>query len=370
MRLIKPDFTNNIVNLSATLAEYLGCPNDKPTLPMLADELKKGYKNVVFVILDGLGMHPMQTNLDEGSFLRSNLRRVLTSVFPSTTTNATATLLSNLYPMEHGRFGWSLYFEELRRVVELFPETDFFTGEPVGAGFLTQNLPLVPFYKRATARIQTSVVVPEYWHEDNENRYTFRTFAEMYAHILALCKRAGRQFVYVYCGEPDAAMHRHGVTSDEAKRTTHVLDEGLKMMFSALSDTLLVVTADHGQIDMGGEIALYRDEELLSMLEWPQYLEPRATAFKIKRGQHAAFSKMFTEKYGADFLLRRTEDLVRENYFGGNFSGEHARLLGDFIAIGTTDKLFRMSARSHSYRGHHTSLTAEMEVPLIFIGDK
>ena len=59
-KLIKPDFRQNIVNISATLAEFLGCPNDKPILPDLAQALRAGYKNVVLLVLDGLGMHDHQ----------------------------------------------------------------------------------------------------------------------------------------------------------------------------------------------------------------------------------------------------------------------------------------------------------------------
>ena len=94
-KLIKPDFTKNIVNISATLAEFLGCPNEKPTLPALARALGGEYKNVVLLVLDGLGMYPLERNLGEGSFLRKNVKEVLTSVFPSTTTNATTPIRWN-----------------------------------------------------------------------------------------------------------------------------------------------------------------------------------------------------------------------------------------------------------------------------------
>ena len=129
--LYRPNFSRSIVNVSATLAEFLGCPNEKPTLPELRAALEKGWRNVVFVIADGLGMHPIEQNLPQTSFLRRHLSAELTSVFPSTTTCATTSLLSNLYPMEHGWFGWSLYFEALGRSVDLFPETDSYTGEPI-----------------------------------------------------------------------------------------------------------------------------------------------------------------------------------------------------------------------------------------------
>ncbi len=366
---LKPDFNANIINISATLAEFLGCPNDKPTLPALEAELKKGYKNVVFLILDGLGSHPIAADLPETAFLRRNIRQTLTSVFPSTTTNATTTFLTNKYPMEHGWFGWSLYFEGLGQVVNLFPETDSFTWEPVEYGYVKKVLPTEPYFKRAKGKRAVSVVVPEFWHGDEENKHIFTTFEEMYGLIEEICKRAGEQFIYAYCPEPDSAMHRFGVSSAEARQVIGALNAGAERLCGRLSDTLFIVTADHGQIDVGENIELYRDRELLSLLEWPPYLEPRAAAFKVKKECKEKFTEMFARKYGNDFELVESEKLIRENYFGGYPGAEHGRFLGDFIAIGTTDKMLKLSPRSHDFKGHHTSLTREeMLVPLIYVG--
>lgn len=369
-RLIKPDFTKNIVNISATVAEFLGCPNEKATLPELAKELEKGYRNVVFLILDGMGMNPIERNLAKTSFLRRNVRQVLTSVFPSTTTNATTTLLTNKYPMEHGWFGWSLYFEELGRAVDIYLDSDSFTGEPVERGYVCGKLPIEPYYKRKRSPYTASVVVPGFWHNDDENRYVWKTFDELFDHIEKICRKEGKQFIYSYCDEPDATMHRYGVSSEEAHRVINDLNRRIEELCTKLTDTLFIVTADHGQIDVGGIIALYKDTELTSMLEWPQFLEARATAFKVKPNCDKDFVEMFRRKYGSDFELFKVEDLIKENYFGGNLVNEHAKLLGDYIAVGTTDKIMQLTPLSHDFKGHHTSLTEEMEVPLIIIGNQ
>ena len=366
-QLIKPDFTKNIINVSASIAEFLGCPNDKPTLPALTAALNKGYKNVVFLILDGLGMHPIETNLSPDSFLRRNIREVLTSVFPSTTTNATTTYLTNKYPMEHGWFGWSLYLEELKRAVDLFIGRDSFTGEPVDKASIKTLLPVEPYYKKKTKDYTTNVVVPEYWDSDYDNRHVFETPPEMFAHIGAICRKAGKQFIYSYCGEPDSVMHRYGVSSAEAHAVIGALNDGVEALCAELTDTLFIISADHGQIDIDGYIDIFKDEELTSMLEWPQFLEARAAAFKVKTDCREKFADAFRRKYGADFELFKVEDLIGENYFGGNMTSEHARRLGDYIAVGVTNKIIRLTPFTHDFKGHHTSLTEEMTVPLIFI---
>ncbi len=369
MSFVKPDFCNNIVNISATLAEFLGCKNDKPTLPILADELSKDYKNVVFLLLDGLGLHPIEVNLPKTSFLRKNIRQTLTSTFPSTTANATTSILTNMTPMEHGWFGWSLYLEGLQRVVDLYPEQDSFTGEPIPKGYVKSLLPTPPFYKNAASDRRIRLIVPEFWHGDDENRQTYRTFEEVFGMISEVCHQKGKQFIYAYSPEPDNTMHEFGVSSREARDTVTALNDAVERLASSLPDTLFIIAADHGQIDIREEIALYRDIEITVLLEWPQYLEPRATAFKVKKDCRALFRESFLGKYGEDFVLAETEQLIRENYFGGELP--HADLLGDFIAIAKGNRLLRLHERGHHYKGHHTSLTAEeMLVPLILFGNQ
>ena len=364
----KPNYNESILNITATLAEFLGCPNEKPTLPALAAELKKNYKNVVLLIFDGLGSHPINVNLSESDFLRRNIRQTLTSVFPSTTASATTSLLTNKSPMEHGWFGWCLYFEELKSVVNLFPETDAATGEPIEKGYVRKVLPYKPFYEEARTDYTASVVVPEYWDKDDKNRYVWHTHDELFAHIRAICGNAGKQFVYAYCDEPDSTMHRFGVSSAEAKARIGGLNKKTETMFENLRDTLLIVTADHGQVDVTGYLELYKDEELLSLPSAPPYMESRTAAFRVKKNCRRQFEALFRKNYGEDYELYPSAQLVKENYFGGE--GEHAELLGDYIAVGKTNRILLLHERAHRHKGHHDSLMAEMFVPLIYIGKK
>ena len=82
-RFIKPDYNNSNLNISATLAEYLGAPNSNAILPEVKEELDKGYKNIVFICFDGLGINPIEKNLAEDDYMRRHIVRTLTSTFPS-----------------------------------------------------------------------------------------------------------------------------------------------------------------------------------------------------------------------------------------------------------------------------------------------
>ena len=134
-----------------------------------------------------------------------------------------------------------------------------------------------------------------------------------------------------------------------------------------MEDALFIVSADHGQIDVAGYVELYQDETLLEMLEIYPFLEARAPAFLVKKGREQAFEQYFQDKYGEDFVLWKSADLVAKGYFGDR--GDKADFLGDYLAVGTyTHKQALLTPNSTRYKGHHTSLTEEMEVPLILLG--
>ena len=105
----------------------------------------------------------------------------------------------------------------------------------------------------------------------------------------------------------------------------------------------------------------------MEMLQIYPFMEARAPAFLVKKGREQAFEQYFENKYGEDFLLFKSEQLVKKGYFGDR--GDKADLLGDYIAIGTyTHKQALLTPDSAQFKGHHTSLTEEMEVPLILLG--
>ena len=143
------------------------------------------------------------------------------------------------------------------------------------------------------------------------------------------------------------------------------ISSGLQNLQQTTQNTLFIASADHGQIDVEGYVDWREERELRDMLECPPYLDSRSPCFRVKKGMKRKFAKRFREKYGEDFVLFRTKDLIRQNYFGDR--GDYGYLLGDFIASGTyTNKMMILDkADPHFMKGHHTALTKEMLVPLI-----
>ncbi len=164
-------------------------------------------------------------------------------------------------------------------------------------------------------------------------------------------------------------MHSLGVSGNKIVNLMFLhIESHIAKLAAVAKDTLFVITADHGQVDVAGKVDFWRDEELCNMLLCPPYLDARTPCFRVKPQCKADFERLFTAKYNNDFILRKTDDLIEEGYFGPY--GNKGFLLGDYIAIGTfTHKIFVGSEPydDFSFAGHHTSTTEEMLVPLIMI---
>lgn len=363
MGFTKPDFNSSVLNVTATLSEYFNAPNRNPTLPVLKERLSRNYEKIAFILFDGMGTYPLQVNADKNGFLFKNTVATLTSTFPSTTTNATTSINTNLLPLEHGWFGWILHFKEIAKNVALFPKVDVMTGEKVD---FTYPMPKSDDYwfEKASMDYNITTVMPPYCKGKPDSAIVIRSVQDCFEAIKSICDKGGKQFIYAYCPDPDMTMHDFGVDSLEAKLVINQISDGLEDLQKTTKDTLFIVIADHGQIDVKGEVEFYKDEELNDMLLCPAFLDARTPCFWVKPQFKAKFEKIFTKRYGKDFVLFKTQTLIDEGYFGSR--GEFGYLLGDYIAIGTdTDKLFLPLPPDHVFKGHHTSLTREMTVPLI-----
>jgi len=372
--MIFPDYKNNIVNVSATISKWLGNDNDIPQIKSLQDELEKNPQNVIFMVVDGLGKNILEKHLAKDSFLRKNIRQTLTTVFPSTTTCATTTLASATYPAEHGWLSWAMNFPE-NKTVELFRDTDYYTGKPVEKDFAFDNLPFKLFFSKPSKAIEVHACATEKIriHKTANDHHAFTGIKGMFKEIKKICRGYNQKFVYVYTTQPDATMHSFGIGHKKVSKIVHEINDRLEKFMKKHPETLVVLTADHGHIDLAGFIHIHEDKEITDCLASPFSGEARAAFFHIKKNMHDKFKRAF-EKYAADFDLYETKDLIKKGVFGDFKDNGYEKFLGDYIAAGKdTNKAFVFAPGKEIYNGnaiigHHTGMTAdEMQVPLVII---
>ena len=66
--IIYPDYNNSILNLITSFLKYYNVATDHKSLKELDEKLEKRYKNVVFIILDGMGSHILERVSKNGIF--------------------------------------------------------------------------------------------------------------------------------------------------------------------------------------------------------------------------------------------------------------------------------------------------------------
>jgi predicted AlkP superfamily pyrophosphatase or phosphodiesterase len=97
-----PDYQNNcILGIPNSILKHYSASAHHNTLPILDDYLDKRYKNIVLLVLDGMGVSTLDAHAPDG-FLMKHCVAQLGSVYPCTTTSALTTYETGLTPLEHG----------------------------------------------------------------------------------------------------------------------------------------------------------------------------------------------------------------------------------------------------------------------------
>lgn len=368
--MIFPDYAHSVLNVACSVLKLFGAEPTHGTLPVITEVSRKSH--VALVILDGMGEDAL-TLLPEDAFLRRKRVATLTSVCPSTTTAATGCFYSALSPAEHGWLGWSCYFKEYARLVDLFLDRDSYTLEKLTSSPANALMPYGSVFtrmKNAGVAARSRAVFPfEPGFSGMDDLVIARTLDEA---ALAVRGLDGRDaFTLLYRTDPDETMHEKGARSDHAARVMRQLNDWAEALASKLKDTTLIITADHGLIDVTEAVPLHERPDLMRFLTMPPSIESRAASLFVKRGLEAEFEAAFHAALGGDFLLMTREEALARGLFGpGALHPKADDFIGDYLALATGTKALYYQPRGAKPHGemigHHAGLTEqEMLVPLI-----
>lgn len=361
------DYNKSIVSLSNSILSHYGVKKTHPSLKVLDDVLKKNYRNVILMILDGLGSELLQNNLPPTSFLRTNKIDNIYSVFPPTTAAATIAHHSSLTPFESGWIGWACYYPQYDEIIENFHNTAFYTGEELNTPAPAETLiKYETIYEKITKQnpdVEYYKIFPAFEKDGCE------TFEEMCERISKVIQKTNhKKLISAYWTEPDHVTHYNGACCDMVKQTLGDLDKDIEKMMAGLKDTLLIISADHGLTDVD-EIYINDYPEICNMLEKPLTPEARFVIFFVKDGCKKDFPVAFEKYFGNDFKLYTTTEFLKTGLLG--VGKKHPCLdgfFGDFVAIATADKGLRYRGEQPAKRmlADHAGISkAEMTIPLI-----
>ncbi len=325
-------------------------------------------RQVVLLVLDGLGWEQLQARPRLAPTLAGASGGPITSVAPSTTATALTSLATGLPPAVHGVVGyrvrvrgqvlnvlrWQLGKADARRSV---PPRRFqpYPSFPRRDGQATSVVTRAEYGATGFTAAHLEGSVLRGWH----------TPSELVPEVRALLD-AGEGFVYAYYDGIDRVAHARGL-DDHYDAELRAADRLVADLLEALPPgAVLVVTADHGQVEVGSSVEVLGPEvmdgvELLSG-------EGRFRWLHTRRGAADDVAAAAEAQFGHVAWVRTLDQIVGEGWLGGEPVPHVAERLGDVVLVPFAATSFLDPADTGEQRlvGRHGSLTsAEMLVPLV-----
>jgi hypothetical protein len=374
-------------NLMASLRQALAPRMGNGTLATcrwLQPEEVAACRHVVLLVVDGLGLHQLRRHAPDG-FLATHCRGSMSAVFPSTTASAITTFVSAEVPAVHGLLGWHTWLPSIGVIAAPLPyrvrgsevSLDEFGLAPEA---LFPHAGFFPAIDRGTRVIHPEHLVDSTYtrrHTAPARRVGYRHWEELLEQLLHACRGAAPEYVYAYWPELDACSHVNGSLGAAAAQQVRDIDAGLELLWRRLrgTGTLLLVTADHGFVDVPprNRVQLEDHPQLQGMLRMPLCGEPRSAVCHLRPGALDELTDYVHTRLSHACEVHPSAGVLQQEWLGPAPS-PHPELparLGDAVLIMKGDHCIvdRLPAeRPFDLIGVHGGLSrAELDVPLVVV---
>lgn len=367
--LDRADFSGPTV--ASALAEALSAVGFDLAIPDLAPN-QLGLppaRKLCFILVDGLGAYQLRERSGHAPNLRrSGLDTDISSVIPSTTAAAITAVGTGQLPGRTSMAGYSMRSPNSGQLFSLIG-----WQEPGLEPAQWQLEPTI-FERLGDQAERLALIQPRKFVGSGLTSAALRGARTIVAETLEqrvdAAVRALRNDVdacYLYWGDIDAAGHTYGWNSDAWISQLEAFDSEFGRLVRSLGrDTLVVLTADHGMIDVAERIDVAEHANLASGVDLVAG-EPRAVQLYTSEPHDVA--RRWREHFADRVWLYTTDELIEQGMFGP--VTEHTReLLGDVFVFSAGRQAIVdsrvQSAHAIGLIGVHGSLTnQEMRVPLV-----
>lgn len=323
------------------------------------------------VLIDGLGWHNLMDRADQAPFLVGTEPARAESAFPSTTATNLAYLGTGAQAGRTGMLGYTVRGphggllnlvswnsdvppRSWQRVPTVFERIERAGGVAVSIG---------PWRFADSGLTQAALRGAEY--------SPAQSLAQRVDTALSHLRDPEVDLVYLYWGQVDSAGHEHGWRSLAWDEELVVVDRELRRLDRLLpSGTLLLVTADHGMVDIPTDARtdvaehqdLLQDVDLIGG-------EPRTAHVYTRPGRAAGVAQRWRDLLADRAHVLRRDELIDTGLLGP-LSERHHAAVGDVVVISRGDHAVvdsRQQRRGGTPMiGMHGALTdRERVVPLI-----
>ena len=340
-------------------------------------------EHLVLILADGFGMNFLGA-MDSEAFAPRHLAVELQTIFPSTTTATLTTLATTGWPVNHAVLGWFLYLPEVDAVTTILPfirRSDgtsltelgvtaerAFPLRPVMSLIQSESLSLFP--DDIAGSVYSTYCIA------GTPRRGYRDLKRAVDEVITRLEEAVEPtFTYLYWPKIDGVCHERGTGH---KETTSAIRELHRLSMNVPEATRIVVTADHGLLDVNESQSLWIEpgDAIASCLSREPSGDTRVMYFSLKEGQEARFRDEFVRRGDGRFVLLSTGEAVGLGLFGpGTPSSQTRERLGDYVAVSLGADVIRFryprpnaAQPSKTRVSTHSGLTPEeMRIPLILI---
>ncbi|MFA5421883.1 MAG: alkaline phosphatase family protein [Bacilli bacterium] len=361
-KVVYPDYDNSILNVANSLLAYYGCPNKYSGIRELDEKLAKKYKHIAVFLIDAMGTKIIDRHCRPDSFFHTHMLKSMTTVCPSTTSSATTAFLSGLSPLETGWFGWQQYFEKYNRHIILFKNEDYYSGDQLTTNILKNDLPYMNLFD------QIRLVNPDvksYTTIFEDDKKKFLSLHELVRLVKRNFQKDEISFTYAYYTKLDSLMHEVGPNHKKLGRLLRRIERRIARLTKKMKDdSLVIVIADHGQIEVE-EYNVFEHKELLKTITGKPGIEGRFATFNVV--DEAGFKKYHKNNLTEYFDIYTKEEILAKHFFGPGDATKFENFFGNYFLVAKDKYLITYhETPQEMHVGHHAGLTEdEMLIPLI-----
>jgi len=367
---IRPDYGGACI--ANVVPALLGPPEPVAGRPDWLPTIARHAAQVALLVLDGLGWEQLRARAALAPTLSAaeGIGRAITSVAPTTTACALTSITTGCPPSRHGLLGYRLAVgDDILNVLRW----TLGSGRGIDArrrvparGF--QACPSFPGASRpvpVVTKDEFGVTGFTAAHLGNSPLQGYKVLSSLPVHVGRLL-REGEPFVYAYYDGIDKVAHASGIGDLYDAELRNVDGLVADVVAELPAGAVLVVTADHGQIDVGPQVEL-PGREIMASVRFMSG-EGRFRWLHARPGAESDLLESATGRFGETTWVMGRDQVVDEGLFGGPLGDEHLSRLGDVALIPHAAIAFVDPADTGESRlqSRHGSLTGdEMLVPLV-----
>ena len=336
---------------------------------------------ILFVLVDGLGYYKVK-DLSDNSVLKNNLKASVSTVNPTSTACVLSSIASAKYPSEHGILGWWQYLRN--KDVSYCPLP--FVERKTGINLKEKGIDTKDVFEFNSILNELNITVnismpreiilsdfSKMFSGINSNTHGFYSIKEAFLNMSKKIKKNNSSFNYLYIDGLDETSHMYGTKSIEVQNIINEIEEGVKNLKKENEDLTIIVTADHGQVDMVNMMYLNQNNDYTKFFYALPSIDTRTISFFVKEDCKKDFEDTFMKEFGQDVILLTKEEVDKFKLFGNeSLSKNTLDSLGEYIAIVVNNKFMVCDTINLedkiNTKGNHSGLTKEeTTIPLVVI---